>query len=416
MPNIGIQRGTRRNTSAAARPACWSYTRSAFLLLAAAIAVLIVLFSTVVLEAYDDEVYDNIIAKEQDQNFVQGQSNQNQLTDLNSMQKQKQLDVNVVKKQEQHGTIQTVSCPDILIRAKEDESFYDPNKKLEESPKRWTITQPPFWVSLHVMWFDKVRWNSIYKKGNYYEVGLTDVFHKILNVDEPGLVIDVGMNIGWFSLYARAHGHDVAAFEPNPVMHVRICESLQLNKWDEDDSVKIFPYGLGENHEFKNITMGNNPGASSFFEENLIKKFRRKLQVEVWTLDGIADEERWTSPTFEKVIYLLKVDVEGYEKFVFEGGKKLLQTRKIKNIIMEKSNEDLELTLHLFRLMYESGYRAVAIMDRYGLPYHSDPETITAVNEGMRKIPLNERDGLKNDEVITDFLRKVQCNIWFAPE
>jgi len=210
-------------------------------------------------------------------------------------------------------------------------------------------------------------------------------------------------------------------FEPNPVMHVRVCESLRLNEWDkDDDSIKIFPYGLGEVHEFKNITMGNNPGASSFFVENIRKRNRKKLLVEVQTLDSIADKERWTSSTFEKPIYLLKVDVEGYEKFVFEGGKRLLQTRKIQNIIMENSNEDLELTLQLFTRIYGSGYRMVALMDHNGPPYHSDAETdaetIAAANEAMRKIPQNEREGVKHDKVISEFLRKVQCNIWFALE
>jgi len=367
-------------------------------------------------------------------------SNERGLQDLNTlvqqllMKQQQQTDLNdsesLSKRGEKHNVvnsmknddditsriIQTVSCPKILIRAKEDDNFYDPNKGLESLLKRWTITQPPFWISLHKKWFDPRRWTSIYTKGEYYEKGLTDVFRKILDVDEPGLVIDVGMNIGWFLLYARAYGHDVAGIEPNPVMHVRVCESLRLNEWDKDDSIKIFPYGLGEVHEFKNITMGNNPGASSFFEENLAKRNRRKLLVEVQTLDSIADQERWTSSSFEKPIYLLKVDVEGYEKFVFEGGKRLLQTRKIQNIIMENSNEDLELTLQLFTRIYGSGYRVVALMDPNGLPYHSNVATIASANEAMRKIPQNEREGVKHDKIVSEFLRKVQCNIWFALE
>lgn len=53
------------------------------------------------------------------------------------------------------------------------------------------------------------------KKGEYYETGVTAAFHTILgkydsSVRPAPLVIDIGMNIGWFSLYSRAHGHDVA--------------------------------------------------------------------------------------------------------------------------------------------------------------------------------------------------------------
>ena len=62
---------------------------------------------------------------------------------------------------------------------------------------------------------DKMRWVHIMKKGEYYETGVTAAFHTILGmydstVRPAPLVIDIGMNIGWFSLYSRAHGHDVA--------------------------------------------------------------------------------------------------------------------------------------------------------------------------------------------------------------
>ena len=110
------------------------------------------------------------------------------------------------------------------------------------------------------------------------------------------------------------------------------------------------------------------------------------------------------------------MDMEGYEKFVFEGGKRLLQTRKIQNIIMENSNEDLELTLQLFTRIYGSGYCVVALMNHNGSPFHSDAKTIAGANEAMRKSPQNEREGVKHDKVISEFLRKVQCNIWFALE
>jgi len=125
-------------------------------------------------------------------------------------------------------TLHHTSCPSIIAHRK-DKDFFDPNKSLEESPKRLTITNPPFWISLHTERFDKMRWVSIMVKGNYYETGLTNLFKEILaKTESPGLVIDVGMNIGWFTLWSRAHGHKVASFDPNPVMHVRVCES---NRW-----------------------------------------------------------------------------------------------------------------------------------------------------------------------------------------
>ena len=35
-------------------------------------------------------------------------------------------------------------------------------------------------------------------KGSYYETGITEQFHQILaNATRKGLVLDIGMNIGW---------------------------------------------------------------------------------------------------------------------------------------------------------------------------------------------------------------------------
>ena len=132
--------------------------------------------------------------------------------------------------------------------------------------KRFTATDPPFWIALHNPSFDKMRWVSIKKSGEYYEKGVTSIYHEILSTydlttEQPiaPLVIDIGMNIGWFSLYSRAHKHDVAAFEPNPVMFLRMCESLGYNKWgDSDDSgnsVSLWKYGLGVQKGSFNLTV-----------------------------------------------------------------------------------------------------------------------------------------------------------------
>jgi hypothetical protein len=91
----------------------------------------------------------------------------------------------------------TVSCPS-QIASRNVQGVFDPNQGMDESPKRLTITDPPFWVSLHKENYDRLRWVSIMNKGSYYETGITEQFHQILaNATRKGLVLDIGMNIGW---------------------------------------------------------------------------------------------------------------------------------------------------------------------------------------------------------------------------
>mmetsp|Transcript_23142 Transcript_23142/g.42580 ORF Transcript_23142/g.42580 Transcript_23142/m.42580 type:complete len:229 (+) Transcript_23142:129-815(+) len=127
-------------------------------------------------------------------------------------------------KSQDANQIQPVSCQKYL----NDPTIYDSNKDLtKDETKRLTITDPQFYISLHSQFYDKMRYVHIMKTGEYYEKGLTQLFHQILttydSTEQPRpLMLDIGMNIGWFSLYSYAHGHDVAAFEPNPTMFLRV--------------------------------------------------------------------------------------------------------------------------------------------------------------------------------------------------
>lgn len=248
------------------------------------------------------------------------------------------------------------------------------------------------------------------KKGEYYETGVTAAFHTILgkydsSVRPAPLVIDIGMNIGWFSLYSRAHGHDVAAFEPNTVMFLRVCESLQYNNWENDNTVSLWNYGLGAQAGSFNLTTGNNPGGSSFHEDRLAPKFRKKMTVEVATLDSVAIQEGW----LDRQVSLLKVDVEGFENFVFEGGKRLIYNGNVENIFMENSIHNITVVGEMIDMLYDAGYRLNEIRTVNGDPYHED--WWPTFNPMLEERAKHEN----NDEVSSqlNFLSKSTCNLWW---
>lgn len=189
-------------------------------------------------------------------------------------------------------------------------------------------------------------------------------------------------------------------------MHTRVCESLQLNNWHEDGSVKIFPYGLGDKEATLNLTTGNNPGGSSFYEDRLAKKYRKPLPVRVVTLDSIALQEGWLkddSPT----IHLMKVDVEGYEPIVIKGGMTLVKSGKVDNILMENSVSDLRQFVDFVVTLYQAGYKVKHISTVNGEPYHL--EMLPDVQEELSKATLGmDLDGVGD---ALKFLAKVTCNL-----
>ncbi len=73
-----------------------------------------------------------------------------------------------------------------------------------------TKTYPSFLISLHRETYDSLRW-KIAKTGTYYEKFLTYNMFRFLHDAPASLLVDVGANIGWFSLYGAAMGHSVIA-------------------------------------------------------------------------------------------------------------------------------------------------------------------------------------------------------------
>lgn len=307
------------------------------------------------------------------------------------------------------GPIAPISCSARLAHRKSDDT--DPNQLLEESPhKHVTKTDPSMHISLHKSSFDELRWSHIYKKGNYYETGITEQFRSILaNTPKPGMVIDVGMNIGWFTVYSRAMGHKVVGFDPNPIMHTRLCESLELNGWLDDSTVTTFAYGLGEETAVLNMTTGKNPGKASFFEDRMAKRFRKKLEVPVVRLDDVADQQGWM--TSDVPIYLWKLDVEGYEYHVLGGAQDLLKSKRVQNIILENSNTDLQQVISMYSTVYHAGYEIKMLSDVNGKPYH--PEMVQPLNLFlMQSSPGMMVDDIQESNIL--LLAKVSCNILWA--
>lgn len=193
-------------------------------------------------------------------------------------------------------------------------------------------TSNPFWLSFHNPDIDQVR-GTTYARGKYYEHGFTKIYNDLLKDKEPGIVIDVGMNIGWYAFLSASFGHQVHAFEPISHNHLRFCQSLYLNQWD-DRNISCYPNGLGDVHGLvMNILWEKNIGAANFSNEECPRG--KCSPVMLTTLDTIASDNNWFDPLNPPLIHLLKIDVEGSEQSVVRGATKLISAKNILNILTE---------------------------------------------------------------------------------
>ncbi len=135
--------------------------------------------------------------------------------------------------------------------------------------------------------------------------------------------IDVGSNIGVTAIPgAKSVGKEgvVLAFEPHPLAYRYMCNNLEFNQINYVNTI--------------NAALGEKEGMVSFSNINaddqnkvLTQKAKNAIEVPINTLDHYT-------ANLNKVD-LLKIDVEGYEKFVLEGSSKTLE--KTKSIYIEIS-------------------------------------------------------------------------------
>ena len=132
-------------------------------------------------------------------------------------------------------------------------------------------------------------------------------------------------------------------------------------------SINIRPYGVGANTTTMTFYVGRNPGKATMVRSMLpTAKWIQVVgsEINIVTLDSMAHDLGW----FEKKgpIVIMKVDVEGFEPSVFGGGKKLLQSGLIENILMEVTGQDDNSeNENMLKLIIDSGYYVLAPSGRY---------------------------------------------------
>jgi len=271
---------------------------------------------------------------------------------------------------------------DIVVSAKDDiisKSILDCNNIINadipayrDNPQvnfRRTATKPPFYISLYNETIDHVRWSTIMVKGYYYETSMHKAILESLKPfkDNPkdAIVLDVGGNIGWFTLIAASLGHRVMTFEPNNLNNIKLCESLQMNGWLHKDKnldlVEIYEAGIGDKHgEILDLYQWpgkRNPGKATFSVSQRNYRAKKVGSMPLLSLDEVAERKGWF--TSRPNIAFVKVDVEGYELNVLRGLSKMIKAKLIKNIVFEfktQFSSEEEVNLNLLQTLIESGY------------------------------------------------------------
>jgi FkbM family methyltransferase len=147
--------------------------------------------------------------------------------------------------------------------------------------------------------------------------------------DRPSpVVLDVGANVGVFTLLAAALGAStVFAFEPIPAHVALIAESVRRNRFER--AVRLVAAGASDRTARVDILMNlANRGGSSFLPEKLVLENAtevRAVQCNVTTIDSLVHQR----------VDVMKIDVEGFESCVVEGATRLFARHGVCFVFLE---------------------------------------------------------------------------------
>jgi FkbM family methyltransferase len=199
-------------------------------------------------------------------------------------------------------------------------------------------------------------------------------FRAISQLVQAGdIAFDVGANVGEYSVLLSRQcgaGGRVWAFEPVPDTYWRLRETLALNRCGNvmpvqaavSDKAGTVTMNLFEPQYSAWNTLGKPEMVTPEGKRVSPGKF---VDVPSCTLDGFCRSEK-----IEKINFL-KVDVEGFEKAVFQGAAELLRERRVDCVCFEISQEPLKGASATSRSIFEAleafGYLAYRFDEANGI-------------------------------------------------
>lgn len=210
-----------------------------------------------------------------------------------------------------------------------------------------TKTSPSFEIFIHPVKEDIHVSGSIQRNG-VWEGAQISLFTRLLKKYPRSLFIDVGANIGMYSLVAAANKHMVIGFEPLKKNLDVICSSIKYNKWE--NYIKLYNIALSNKHTKVSFrTPIENAGGTQVY-------YKRGLH-------GTENVDfAYTHPfDFFNIKYngkiIMKIDIEGHECLMFEKMNEFFKHNKVVAIFMEWGQLAKKCGNMIANILYEHGLK-----------------------------------------------------------
>lgn len=182
------------------------------------------------------------------------------------------------------------------------------------------------------MFIPEARVAKDYFRNAFYERSIVDWVVNTF-VDEKKNCIDIGAHIGWYTMDLARKANHVYSFECSPKSFNYLCANIALNELDY--KVTKFNYALSKiegktPYYIRDPKDGGGNGISQFNQD--IMKGTPSIEVPMKTLDSFGLEN----------VNFMKIDVEGHELQVLEGGEETLELNNYPKLLFESWPERCE--------------------------------------------------------------------------
>lgn len=184
---------------------------------------------------------------------------------------------------------------------------------------------------------------------------------EFIEAQPPGTwFVDVGANVGAYTLVAVAHGLRVLAIEPDISSAKKLVDNLQLNDWA--DRAVVLQCAVAERPGFDYFSPADlRPG----YNDHVFRKHKHQVPknpnvlhtrvIQTLRLDDILP--MLAEPD---VPIVMKIDVDGGEASVLEGATESLQNGRLRAIMLELAREHADT---LLQMLQNFGWKEVRRID-----------------------------------------------------
>lgn len=164
------------------------------------------------------------------------------------------------------------------------------------------------------------------------------------NLKPDSVFVDVGSNYGWHSIKCSPLCKTVYSFEPQKYIH-----DIQKNSIEQNNitNIILFNCGVGDKNESKEMSPIDYNSPSVHMGDLSLGVGGEKIEVK--TIDSLD---------IPKVDFI-KIDVQGYEKFVLSGAQQTIHSHK-PTLIIEMEDHQLRRfnygVVELFEILRNFGY------------------------------------------------------------